>query len=316
MSFNNTCSKGVTHTYDSYGYCATSLAQALNATKDDVIFPGSSYSHTAGFVFSMAGLAVGAKIVVAAAGTADIFLPLAREVKPTIGFFLPSLLLTIIRDDTSTKETFDSLRLLVCGGDKVPSNLQLECHALTGKYVCEAYGMSEAVPITIQSGDESDEKRSSIGKPAPGCSISIRDVQTKKELPHGENGRMWISGPLVMQGYWGNPEATAETIVDGWLDTGDVVSIDKDGSGYIRFAGRQKQIIVHQGSNISPLEVEGGENVYTCGRFRLSTPPSPFRQRYQITHTHSPPTDFCAFFSPFPMNLSHLRYLDDASCRQ
>lgn len=121
-----------------------------------------------------------------------------------------------------------------------------------------------AVPLTIQTGNETDEKRSSIGKPAPGCSISIRDANTKKELPHGENGRMWVKGPLVMQGYWGNPEATAETIVDGWLDTGDVVSIDKDGSGYIRFAGRMKQIIIHKGSNISPLEVEGRHICYPC----------------------------------------------------
>ncbi len=287
----------MTHTYSTYGHCATSLAQAIGATDKDVIFPGSSMSHTAGFAFSMAGLGVGGKIIVAAAGTADIFLPLAKELKPTIGFFLPSLLLTVIRDDTATKEHFDSVRKLICGGDKVPSNLQTECHALTGKYVCEAYGMSELVPITVQTGNESDEKRSSIGMPAPGCSISIRDANTQKELPHGENGRMWVKGPLVMQGYWGNHEATAETIVDGWLDTGDVVSIDKDGSGYIRFAGRMKQIIIHKGSNISPLEVEGRHDMVSLL--------SPVLQRSKIR--------FVSYFSLYRF-LNFLRHLDVAPC--
>jgi acyl-coenzyme A synthetase/AMP-(fatty) acid ligase len=58
-----------------------------------------------------------------------------------------------------------------------------------------------------------------------------------------------------MVAYWNNPEATRETIVDGWLDTGDVMSADED--GYLWFHGRQKQIIIHDGSNICPQEVEG-----------------------------------------------------------
>ena len=66
---------------------------------------------------------------------------------------------------------------------------------------------------------------------------------------------MWIKGPLVMTGYWDNPKATSDTFDnDMWMDTGDVVHADKD--DYVWFAGRQKQIIVHDGSNISPLEVE------------------------------------------------------------
>ena len=67
---------------------------------------------------------------------------------------------------------------------------------------------------------------------------------------------MWIQGPLVMTGYWDNSKATSDTFDNDmmWMDTGDVVHADED--GYIWFAGRQKQIIVHDGSNISPLEVE------------------------------------------------------------
>jgi acyl-CoA synthetase (AMP-forming)/AMP-acid ligase II len=65
---------------------------------------------------------------------------------------------------------------------------------------------------------------------------------------------MWIKAPSNTIGYWNRPDATAETIVDGWLDTGDIVSIDAD--GYVWFRGRKKQIIIHDGSNICPQEVE------------------------------------------------------------
>ena len=65
---------------------------------------------------------------------------------------------------------------------------------------------------------------------------------------------MWIKSPSNMVGYWNRPDATAETTIDGWLDTGDVVSIDAD--GYVWFRGRKKQIIIHDGSNICPQEVE------------------------------------------------------------
>mmetsp|Transcript_15531 Transcript_15531/g.37233 ORF Transcript_15531/g.37233 Transcript_15531/m.37233 type:complete len:608 (+) Transcript_15531:94-1917(+) len=247
--------KGVTHTYTTYGYCLSSMIQALNITKTDVVMPASSCSHAAGFLYSLAALTVGAPVVVAANGTADVVLPLLRMARPTICFFLPSFLLMLIRDARAQREDFVSVRHMQSGGDKVASLLQKEFHKLTGLYISEIMGMSEAAPITIHRENEPGEKRGSIGRPAPGILIRIRDVATKDEVPLGEDGRMWIKGPLVMSGYWDNSKATSDTFDnDMWMDTGDVVHADED--GYIWFAGRQKQIIVHDGSNISPLEVE------------------------------------------------------------
>jgi acyl-coenzyme A synthetase/AMP-(fatty) acid ligase len=96
-------------------------------------------------------------------------------------------------------------------------------------------------------------KLGSIGMLGPGYEGSVRD-EDGNELPVGRPGRLWIRAPSNMIGYWNRPDATAETIVDGWLDTGDVMDVDED--GYFRFDGRKKQIIVHDGSNISPQEVE------------------------------------------------------------
>ena len=93
----------------------------------------------------------------------------------------------------------------------------------------------------------------SIGQMAPGFTASIRD-DDGAEVPAGTTGRLWIKSPSNMIGYWNRPDATAETIVDGWLDTGDLMAADEQ--NYLWFRGRKKQIIIHDGSNICPQEVE------------------------------------------------------------
>ncbi len=93
----------------------------------------------------------------------------------------------------------------------------------------------------------------SIGRLAPGFQASIR-ADDGREMPVGTAGRLWIKSPSNMIGYWNRADATEETIVDGWLDTGDLVAADEQ--GYLWFHGRKKQIIIHDGSNICPQEVE------------------------------------------------------------
>jgi long-chain acyl-CoA synthetase len=97
------------------------------------------------------------------------------------------------------------------------------------------------------------DKLGSIGLPSPGFVFSIRD-DDGQELPKGEEGRLWVRTPTQSIGYWNDPAATAEVMCDGWFDTGDEMKSDDD--GYNWFCGRRKQIIVHDGSNISPQEVE------------------------------------------------------------
>ena len=166
--------KGVTHTYTTYGYCLSSMIQALNITKTEVVVPESSFPHSAGFIFSLAALSVGASVVVADNGTADVVLLLLRTARPIICFFLPSFLLVLIRDARAQREDFVSVRHMQSGGDKVASLLQKEFHKLTGLYISEIMGMSEAAPITIHRENEPEEKRGSIGRPAPGILITIR----------------------------------------------------------------------------------------------------------------------------------------------
>jgi acyl-coenzyme A synthetase/AMP-(fatty) acid ligase len=83
--------------------------------------------------------------------------------------------------------------------------------------------------------------------------MSVRN-EAGEEVPSGEAGSLWVKSPSIMIGYWNNPEETEKACRSGWLETGDVVSVDTD--GYFWFQGRKKQIIVHDGSNIFPQEVE------------------------------------------------------------
>ena len=166
---------------------------------------------------------------------------------------LPAALFAIVREHGGTREDFASLRMVFAGGDKVADELEREFNELSGFPIDEIYGMSEFGCATMNP-PSGRNKRGSIGTVAAGFLAQVRD-DDGTQLPNGQEGRLWIDSPCTMVGYWNNPEATEETMVNGWLDTGDVMLVD--GDGYLFFRGRRKQIIVHDGSNICPQEVEG-----------------------------------------------------------
>ena len=100
-----------------------------------------------------------------------------------------------------------------------------------------------------------------MGRVLPHTEVKIVDVKTGKTVPRGENGELCTRGYLVMQSYYNNPKATAETIdAKGWLRTGDLATMDED--GYVRITGRIKEMIIRGGENIYPREIE--EFLHTC----------------------------------------------------
>jgi long-chain acyl-CoA synthetase len=138
------------------------------------------------------------------------------------------------------------------GGDKTPLELQKRFQKIAGFEVTELYGLTEAV--TVMTNPPFGEKRpGSIGKPLVETLARIVDANDQ-ELPIGEVGELCLKTPAVMSGYWNDPEATAATIRNDWLHTGDLAHRDPD--GYYWFVGRKKEIIIRGGSNISPMEVE------------------------------------------------------------
>lgn len=244
--------KGVTHTRESLGWMFASASQAFEVTPNDVVLPGSSCTHIGGFTFSMSALAAGARLVIARAFDHDEIGPLLRTTRPTLLSMLPTALLHLIREHGMSTEDFSSLRLCRSGGDKVSAELEKEFMALTGKTVSEGYGMTE-FGLAALNPPMGVDKLGSIGLPGPGFVFTIRNDDWH-ELPKEQEGRLWVRTPTQCAGYWNDEAATAEVLRDGWFDTGDEMKVDKD--GYNWFCGRRKQIIVHDGSNISPQEVE------------------------------------------------------------
>jgi len=243
--------KGVCHSFETLGWIIASAVQSFEMGPDDVMMPAGSISHVGGHHLSMMTFAAAGKVVIARRFDGDEILPLLREERPTKVWMLPSALYALTRDHHARRDDFSSIKACYSGGDKVSDALEAEFSALAGIAIDEDYGMTETGIPTVTP--RASQKIGSVGPLAPGYKASLRD-ENGSEVPSGKDGRLWIRFPGNMVGYWDNPQATAETVVDGWLDTGDVMSADED--GYLWFHGRQKQIIIHDGSNICPQEVE------------------------------------------------------------
>jgi acyl-coenzyme A synthetase/AMP-(fatty) acid ligase len=244
--------KGVTHSHETFGWIAASFAAGAELTTASIFLPGTSASHVAAVSMTIGTLGAGARVALAHTTDPDEMLTLLRKSQATGLCMLPAALFGVVRDHAATREDFRSLRLCISGGDKVSTELEREFTSLAGFVIDECYGMTETGTITLNP-ITTTARLGSIGTLCPGYQASIRD-DTGREVPTGETGRLWVRSPMNMLGYWNHPEATAETIVDTWLDTGDLVSVDAD--GYLWFRGRKKQIIIHDGSNICPQEVE------------------------------------------------------------
>ena len=146
-----------------------------------------------------------------------------------------------------------SLRVCVSGGAAMPAEIMRGFERAFGCTILEGYGLSETSPVASFNQPGQARKPGSIGTPVEGVEMRVVNADGA-ELPAGEIGEIVVRGHNVMKGYWGNPEATAETIRDGWLSTGDLARVDEDGYFYI--VDRKKDLIIRGGFNVYPREVE------------------------------------------------------------
>jgi long-chain acyl-CoA synthetase len=142
------------------------------------------------------------------------------------------------------------LRLCVSGAAPLPPKVIKEFEAAFR----EGYGLTEASPVVSINPIEEDRNRpGTVGLPLPGIAVRVVD-DAGKDLPVGTAGELLVQGPNVMQGYLNRPEDTASTIKDGWLYTGDVAALEE--TGHIRIIDRKKDLIIVDGLNVYPYEVE------------------------------------------------------------
>jgi long-chain acyl-CoA synthetase len=116
------------------------------------------------------------------------------------------------------------------------------------------YGLTETSSVTtFNAGEDYVRKPDSVGVPVPVCEVKVMDAEGR-ERAVGEVGEIWIRGPNVVKGYWGKPEATAESFSDGWLHSGDLGRVDEEGFVYI--VDRAKDMLIRGGENVYCVEVE------------------------------------------------------------
>jgi len=153
------------------------------------------------------------------------------------------------------KLDFSSLKVALGGGMAVQAAVSERWRKVTGRHICQGWGLTESSPVGTVNLPRTSEFTGSIGYPIPSTEISIRD-DDGNPLPVGSVGEICIRGPQVMRGYWNRPEETAKVMLPGgWLRTGDVGRMDERGRTFIE--DRKKDMILVSGFNVYPNEVEG-----------------------------------------------------------
>jgi len=153
------------------------------------------------------------------------------------------------------KYNLKSIRACLSGGAPLLKVVQERFETVTGAKLVEGYGLSEAAPVTHANPINGVNKTGYIGIPMPDTECRIVDMETgSQDVPVGKEGELIIRAPQVMKGYWQQSEATGTVLRDGWLYTGDIVTMDQD--GYFQVIDRAKDIIIVKGFNVYPTEVE------------------------------------------------------------
>ena len=181
------------------------------------------------------------------------FADAVERVRPTYFSCVPTILAGYVDQVQDATSPASSVRFVICGAAPASRELLVRAEHTLGVPIVEGYGLTEATCASACNPIEGDRRVGTVGPALPGQRIRIVG-DDGAEVPAGTRGEVQIAGPTVMRGYLGRPEATRETIVDGWLRTGDVGVLDED--GYLSLVDRIKDMIIRGGENIYPKEIE------------------------------------------------------------
>ena len=168
---------------------------------------------------------------------------------------VPTIAWQLLEHPDRGRYDLSSLESISYGGAPSAPELVRRIHAEFGALPGNGWGMTETTAtVTHHLGEDYLVRPTSAGPPVPVADIRIMDPESSRELPVGHVGELWAKGPMVVQGYWNRPDATAATFVDGWVRTGDLARVD--GEGFLYVVDRAKDIIIRGGENIYSSEVE------------------------------------------------------------
>ncbi|WP_262106950.1 long-chain-fatty-acid--CoA ligase [Arthrobacter sp. Marseille-P9274] len=202
------------------------------------------------------GILAGSRIVLFPKFDVDLVLAAAKKHPPTIFCAVPP-----IYDRTATEARkrgvdISSVRFAISGAMNLTQETVDLWESTAGGLLVEGYGMTETSPVALGNPFADTRRNGTIGVPFPSTEMRVVDPEHPgNDVEPGQPGELLIRGPQVFQGYWGKPEETAATLLDGgWLRTGDIVTVDADHNATI--VDRKKELIITGGFNVSPSEVE------------------------------------------------------------
>ncbi|MCP3939070.1 MAG: 4-coumarate--CoA ligase family protein [Actinomycetia bacterium] len=213
------------------------------------------FFHIYGMVGLMTiGFVAGAKQVVMPGFDRELFARLVTEQQATNLFVVPPVMLELAQ---GLEGDWSSVRHIQTAAAPVPAHVIETVEQVCGAEVYEGYGLTEASPAT-HSTRTGPIRRGTVGRLLPDTRQRVVDMETGADLGPGELGELLVSGPQVMLGYLGSPEATAAAIVEDesgrWLRTGDIVTVDDE--GYVTLRDRAKEMIKYRGYAVAPAELE------------------------------------------------------------
>jgi acyl-CoA synthetase (AMP-forming)/AMP-acid ligase II len=224
---------------------------------DDVLPAALPFFHIYGFTIILnTGLTARARIVTLPRFELHAYLRMVQEHRCTRAFLAPPMVLALATAPAVDEYDLSSLRVGICGAAPLDVAVTERAEKRLGCLIRQGYGMTEASPGThlVADADVATTPAGSVGRLVPGTEARIVDPATGEDVPDGEAGELWVRGPQVMPGYLDDPGATAATIVDGWLRTGDIARVDADEVYWI--VDRLKELIKYKGYQVAPAELE------------------------------------------------------------
>ena len=211
-----------------------------------------AFGLTLGVTFAMS---LGARLVLFPTVRADLILGAMKRARPTVLPAVPPVYQKLL--DAAPEQGVDlrGIPVAVSGAMSLPVPLVEQWERATGGILIEGYGLTECSPLVACNPLNDSRRAGSIGIPFPSTDIRLVDPDTLEDVPPEHPGELWVRGPQVFQGYWKRPDETARTLTDdGWLRTGDIVTVDED--GFLQVVDRLKEVVITGGFNVAPSEVE------------------------------------------------------------
>ena len=198
----------------------------------------------------------GSRLVLFPKFDVDLVLDAAKKSKPTVFCAVPPIYEKVAIESKKRGIDISTIRFAISGAMTLNAGTVELWEEVSGGLLVEGYGLTESSPVALGNPFAESRRNGTIGIPFPSTLMRVADPEDlSRDVPQGEPGELLISGPQVFSGYWNNPEETAEVLTeDGWLRTGDIVTVDED--GFVTVVDRRKELIITGGFNVSPSEVE------------------------------------------------------------